>query len=128
MGLPFSFLPMMMRPSQRPSARLLTLPSPLALRFAIWTHLPFCFGNMTLYHRTPEYPAKDLQDTESYQLAYFVFLRNMVRAFSIISVTDIDNYPRIEYTVSDSENSFAVPPFHGSRRHNDLRITNGCCV
>jgi hypothetical protein len=70
MGLPFSFLPMMMRPSQRPSARLLTLPSPLALRFAIWTHLPFCFVNTTLYHRRPEYPAKDPHDTEIYQFPF----------------------------------------------------------
>jgi hypothetical protein len=49
------------------------LPSPFARFLAIWRHLPFSFGNTTLYHGTPEYPAKDPQDTESYQFPFSDF-------------------------------------------------------
>ena len=39
------------------------------------------FGNTTLYHPTPEYPAKDPQDTESYQFTFSLF------PFLIVSIS-----------------------------------------
>ena len=53
MGSPFFLCPMTIRPSQRPSSRLRTMPSPDGLRFAIWV------TSLLQHKQVPHFPSNN---------------------------------------------------------------------